>query len=334
MSIANCRQQTSANMENKKNLRAFNLNTLPVLREILRHGSVGKAATALGVSQPALSAALKQLRYHFDDRLIVRSAGLMKLTPKAESLLSPLEDALAAIHDVITPGTGHSKRQKAVIKIASNDHMMILFGGPLSELILRDNVGLLPQFLSAGGHSAKHLVTGEIEYIIAPKFVIVSSNVPVSDLKLINSQHLFSEPMVAIGHQDDLELLKSLTVEEYLGYPHIGFQIDAEQNISMEQAYLSTNSLLQNDIVRFSCYSALLSSVRQTRSIAVVPISFAKMFKPLFDIAIFEPPIALPPVEWTMIWHRRNDNNDQHVQFRKIMQSCVQQMIQPGRLDL
>lgn len=313
-----------ANMETKKSLRGFNLNTLPILREILRHGSVGKAATALGVSQPALSAALKQLRHHFDDRLIVRSAGLMKLTPKAASLLSPLEDALAAIHDVIQPSTGNSTRQKAVLKIASNDHIMLLFGGPLSQLILKENAGLLPQFLSAGGHSARQLLSGEIDYIIAPKFVIVSSNVPVSDLKLINSEYLFSEPMVGIGHQDELELLKTLTVEEYLSRPHVSFQIDAEQNISMEQAYLTTNTLLQNDIARFSCYSALLSAVTQTRSIALVPITFAKTFKALFDIAIFEPPIAFPPIEWTMIWHRRNDNIDQYVQFKKIMQRCVQ----------
>lgn len=313
-------------MEIKKNLRAFNLNTLPVLREILRHGSVSKAATALGVSQPALSAALKQLRYHFDDRLIVRSAGLIKLTPKAASLLSPLEDALAAIHDVITPGAGHSKIEKTVIKIAANDHIMLLFGGPLSQLILKENIRLIPQFLSAGGHSARQLVTGEIEYAIAPKFAMLSSGVSVSDLKHVNAEHLFSEPMVGIGHQDDLELLKTFTVEEYLSHPHVSFEIDAEQNISMEQAYLSANSLVQNDIVRFSCYTALLSAVTQTHSIALVPISLAKTFKALFDIAIFEPPIAFPPIEWTMIWHRRNDKIDQHVQFRKIMQSCVQHM--------
>ena len=313
-------------MENKKNLRAFNLNTLPVLQEILRHGSVSKAATALGVSQPALSAALKQLRHHFDDRLVVRSAGLIKLTPKAESLLSPLEDALAAIHDVITPGTGHSDKQKAVIKIAANDHIMVLLSGPISQLISKNNICILPQFLSAGGHSARQLLTGEIEYVIAPKFVMLSSNVSVSDLKLINTEHLFSERMVGIGHPDDFELLKTFTVEEYLSHPHVSFEIDTEQNISVEQAYLSANSLVQNDIVRFSCYTALLFAVTQTRSIALVPISLAKTFKALFDFAIFEPPLAFPPVEWTMIWHRRNDNIEQHVQFRKIIHSCVQHM--------
>ena len=316
-------------MENKKNLRAFNLNSLPVLREILRHGSVGKAASALGVSQPALSAALKQLRYHFDDQLVVRTAGLIKLTPKAESLLFPLEDALAAIQDVITPGTQRSNIQKSLLKIASNDHIMALFSGPLGQLILKDNPRLLPQFLSASGHSARHLVTGEIEYVIAPKFVMLSSGVSVSDLKLINSEHLFSEPMVGIGHQDDLELLKTMTIEEYLNHPHVSFEIDAEQNISMEQAYLSANSLIQNDIIRFSCYTALLSAVTHTRSIALVPMSLAKTFKAVFEIAIFEPPIAFPPIEWTMIWHRRNDNIDQHVQFRKIMQRCVKQMTKP-----
>lgn len=310
-------------MDDKKSLRAFNLNTLPVLREILRHGSVGKAAKALGVSQPALSAALKQLRHHFDDQLVVRSNGLMKLTPKAESILSPLEDALFAVQNVITPETEESGKRKSEIKIATNDHIMATLGVPLSQFILRDDVNILPQFLSAGEHSAGQLISGEIDYVIAPKFVMLTSGISVRDLKSTKSETLFSEPMVGIGHRDDRALLNELSEEEYLKYPHASFEIAPNQNISMEQAYLAGNSLVQNDIVRFSSYSALLSAITQTRCIALVPISFARKFKALFDVDIFRPPIAFPPIEWILIWHHRNDDIGRHAQFREIMKSCA-----------
>ena len=310
-------------MDGKKNLRAFNLNSLPVLREILRHGSVGKAAKALGVSQPALSSALKQLRHHFDDELLVRSKGLMKLTPKAESILSPLEDALFAVQNVIMPEGDKSDKRKSVIKIATNDHIMATCGGPLSQLLLEEMVNILPQYLSAGGHSAEQLINGEIDYVIAPKFVMLSSGVSVSELRLINSEPLFSEPMVAIGHHDDRAMLSKLSQEEYLKYPHASFEIDADQNISMEQAFLAGNSLVQNDIVRFSSYAAIPSAITQTHCIALVPSSFAKTLEALVAIEVFKPPIAFPSIEWTLIWHRRNDEIDEHVQFRTILKSCA-----------
>jgi DNA-binding transcriptional LysR family regulator len=55
-----------------KNLRALNLNHLPILREILRKASVSKAAEALNLTQPAVSNVLKALRAHFDDKLLTR----------------------------------------------------------------------------------------------------------------------------------------------------------------------------------------------------------------------------------------------------------------------
>lgn len=308
---------------NKKSLRSFNLNTLPVLREILRHGSVGKAAEALAVSQPALSAALKQLRHQFNDELVFRSKGVMKLTPKAERILAPLEDALSAVQDIIAPTEGDLNHGKTLLKIATNDQIMISLGGPLTQLIVRENVDILPQFLSAGGHSASQLVSGEIDYVIAPKFVMLSSGIDIGNLKLINSEFLFAEQMVAIGHPEDSASLRELSIEDYLNYPHASFEIDADQHISMEQSYLVANSLAQNDIVRFSSYIALLSAITQTHCIALVPRRLAQTFSAIFDISVFKPPVAFPPIEWTMIWHRRNDKNNQHVKFRTIMKSCA-----------
>ncbi|QJB69279.1 LysR family transcriptional regulator [Parasphingorhabdus halotolerans] len=298
------------------------LNSLPILREILRHGSVGKAATALGVSQPALSAALKQLRLHFDDELVIRSKGSMKLTPRAESILSPLEDALSTLHDIIAPIEESPLRQQTVLKIATNDHIMATLGGPLSKLLMGEDLDILPQFLSAGGHSAQQLVSGEIDYVIAPKFVILSSGVNVSALKLINSELLFSEDLIGVGHKDEGALLRNLSEEDYLNYPHASFEIDADKNISMEQAFLVANNFVQNDIIRFSSYAALPSAITQTHCIALVPRSFAKMLEALITIEVFKPPIEFPPIEWTLIWHRRNDDIDRHVQFRTILKSC------------
>lgn len=314
-------------MNPKLNLRSFNLNTLPVLREILLHGSVSKAAIALNVSQPALSAALKQLRYQFNDELIVRSGGSMKLTLRAKALLEPLEQALAAVHNLINPSTGSQSSLRSVFRIATNDHIMNTLGAPLVSLLIQEKINLLPHFLSAGGHSAEQLLSGNIECIIMPRLSLVGSHVNSDDQALLNSELLFSEELVGIANISDQSLSQSMTVEEYLARAHVSLDLDTERNISVEQAFLAGNSLKQNDIARFSCYTALCGVVASTNCIALVPASHARLFKKTFDLQTFSPPIAFPPLEWTMIWHRRNDNDDKFSQCRKIIKACVQHLI-------
>lgn len=304
-------------------LRSFNLNNLPVLREILRHGSVSKAAIALHVSQPALSGALKQLRYQFADELIVRSGGSMKLTPKAEALLAPLEQALAAVQQLLVSGEEDASAPPNRFRIATADHVMNLLGAPLVQVLLQEELRIMPHFLSAGGHSAQQLLNGEIECIIMPKQTLLGSHFSSRDIDSLNSEPLFSEALVGIGARDDKELAEPMTTERYLAREHVSLDLDPERNISVEQAFLAGNSYKQNDVARFSCYSSLLGIVAASRCIALVPENLAKASAALFGLQIFNPPIAFPQLEWTMVWHRRHDSDKKCNQFRSIVKSCA-----------
>ena len=56
-------------------LRRTDLNLLVVLNALLEECSVSRAATRLGMSQPAASRALARLRALFSDRLLVDGPG-------------------------------------------------------------------------------------------------------------------------------------------------------------------------------------------------------------------------------------------------------------------
>lgn len=70
------------------------LHLLPALQALLETRSVTQAATRLGISQPAMSRQLERLRAEFHDALLVRAGSRMQLTPRAESLLTPLKEVL------------------------------------------------------------------------------------------------------------------------------------------------------------------------------------------------------------------------------------------------
>lgn len=76
------------------NLAALDLNLLVALDALLAQASVGRAAARVGLSQPAMSHALRRLRELLDDPLLVRVGARMELTPRAQSLRAPLGEAL------------------------------------------------------------------------------------------------------------------------------------------------------------------------------------------------------------------------------------------------
>src|SRR5690606_37911293 len=78
-------------------IRHIDLNLLRVLDAMLTHHSVTRDAHALGMSQPAVSAALARLREQLDDPLFVRTGNGMKPTPRALRLGTPLRKALGII---------------------------------------------------------------------------------------------------------------------------------------------------------------------------------------------------------------------------------------------
>ena len=86
------------------NLSALDLNLLVVLDALLREASVGRAAQAVGLSQPAASHALARLRALFDDPLLARAGQRMELTPRAEALRRPVELALEQVRAVFAEG--------------------------------------------------------------------------------------------------------------------------------------------------------------------------------------------------------------------------------------
>jgi len=68
-------------------LRQFDLNLLVIFNQLLKDRRVSSTADKLGLSQPAVSNALKRLRVMLKDELFVRTARGMEPTPYALQLL-------------------------------------------------------------------------------------------------------------------------------------------------------------------------------------------------------------------------------------------------------
>jgi LysR family transcriptional regulator, nod-box dependent transcriptional activator len=304
---------------NHKNLRAYNLNALPALREILRYGSLTKAAAALNLTQPALSNILKQLRRDFGDELVVRRGKSMQLTPRGEELMSPLEATLASVQQLLNGSTFNPSDSNKHFKIATTDHVMSVIGGPLLKRLIKDAPNARAHLIMAQEASIKALMVGSIDMVISPRILMSAGLAEETETAQVSMEHLFSEAVVCIGQEDDAELTAGLTPDEYLARPHAGFHFGDTRLSSLEQVQLSRMSLQQNNMLLTSSYAVLPCVVAETGCLALVPESLAQRAEKMCPIQIVVPPIDIPKMDWVMVWHKRNDNDAAHKWLRSVL---------------
>jgi DNA-binding transcriptional LysR family regulator len=116
-------------------LASLDLNLLLVLRELLRERNVTRAAERVGVTQPAVSAALSRLRRHFGDELLVRVNRGYVLSPLAVQLKRQVEEICAAAEQLFSAGQAFdpaSTRREFTLMMA--DYTVAVLGGGISRL--------------------------------------------------------------------------------------------------------------------------------------------------------------------------------------------------------
>jgi DNA-binding transcriptional LysR family regulator len=84
-------------------LAGVDLNLLVVFDALMAERHVTRAGERIGLSQPAVSAALKRLRHLLKDDLFIRRSDEMQPTRKAQDLAIPLRQALLQIQAALEP---------------------------------------------------------------------------------------------------------------------------------------------------------------------------------------------------------------------------------------
>lgn len=116
-------------------LGAVDLNLLVPLLALLEEGSVTAAAARAGISQPAMSHALRRMRRLFKDDLLVRQGAGMALTPRALELVAPLRRALRHTADLVRPAPFDPATDRRVVTLAMTSSTAFQLGGPVARLV-------------------------------------------------------------------------------------------------------------------------------------------------------------------------------------------------------
>lgn len=116
----------------------FDLNLMRSLEALLSEQSVSRAAARLGLSQPAMSHALRRLRMALDDPILVRVGAKMELTPRGVSLRESVVQALRGVHRLLEPTRFDPATSRRRFVMMMPDLVASLIAPILTERVARE----------------------------------------------------------------------------------------------------------------------------------------------------------------------------------------------------
>jgi DNA-binding transcriptional LysR family regulator len=118
------------------NLAALDMNLIVALRALLEERNVTRAGQRVGLSQPAMSAALARLRRHFGDDLLARHAGSYELTALGAVLLDRAVIACEMLERVFASQAQFDPSEEdREFTILASDYAVAVFGVHLAQAV-------------------------------------------------------------------------------------------------------------------------------------------------------------------------------------------------------
>lgn len=150
------------------------VSDLPALRAfvaVARLGSVGRAAGALGRTQPSVSARLAKLEAAWGVRLFVRRARGMALTPEGARLLPIAEVAIGAV-EALDAAAGLPLGGPAALRVGAGDALGREVLPKTLATLLRETPGLSVRFVEGPGPRLLDALRGgeiDVALLVAPE---------------------------------------------------------------------------------------------------------------------------------------------------------------------
>jgi DNA-binding transcriptional LysR family regulator len=306
-------------------LTNLDLNLLVVLRELIRERNVTRAAQRIGVTQPAVSAALARLRRHFDDELLVRGKGKggYVLTPLAAQLADQVEEVCAAAERLFATGTGFDpKTSGREFTLLMADYSIAVLGERLSQLLeaaapqAKLHVKLVRESLAADVADTIRLIDG----LVAP---------PVNLLRTpdISSARLFHDRWVLVVSaknqllDTDTPGVDDLARLAWVAPFHPDHPYPSAAPITRQLALLGIRPHLA---VRVESYQAVPHFVAGTDRIALMQERLVARFTDGLGLRVLEPPVNLEPIIETLWWHEDHEHDPAHAWLRQIVVAAAQ----------
>lgn len=298
------------------NLLNIDLNLLVAFDALVMEGHVSRAASRIGVSQPAMSRSLKQLRELFGDPLFRRTNDGMLPTPHALELARLLRPGLATISAAIGKRSEFDPRQvHRRFQLAMADMASFLALPKIMQLLQEESPYSDVAVIHAGNRDVLAKVeAGHVEF----GFGIFEYLSPT-----LRSQNLTALREVCIADPGNPGIQDGcLDLDAFLTLPHVAVSMQGDHGTPVD-VVLETLGKKRRVALTLPYFSPIPRLVLGTSMIAVVVEEMLNLVPEGKLLARYDVPLPLEPVMGRLVWHRRFDDDPGHRWFREAIMECL-----------
>jgi DNA-binding transcriptional LysR family regulator len=312
------------------NINNIDLNLLVYLDVLLEEKNVTKAASQLGITQPAMSNGLKRLRTLFGDPLLVRTSEGMTPTERALALRPVVREALSLIEQTVQPQEAfQANKSNRVFRIMASDYVEATLIPSLVKRLAIEAPEIRLDILTPSDVVFQDVEQGKIDLAIN-RF----SNMPNS----------FHQKTVWFDNFSCLlrphhPLAENFNLENYLAAQHIwvsktgmgkgiGITPSEIQRFGRVDEALDHVGLTRHIGLFTRNYQTAVSMAMQSDMIATIPTMLALMCQGNPAILVRKPPFSIPPFELKIAWSPLLHHNHGHRWLRQMIIESAQSLLE------
>lgn len=304
------------------NLSSLDLNLLRVLDALLREGSTVKAGLRIGLSQPAVSAALGRLRCALGDELFIRQGQGLEPTDYAKSIEFPLRKILDTIEGVFaTPKRFEPLTARATFKISGSDFFAEMLMPRLADEVSRRAPGIRVQLVDlVPDNYVETLERYEVDIALIP-------DVSVPDWA--EKRPVFYSNFSVIARQGHPRLMRAgvepgdvVPIDLFCDIGHILFSPEGKLK-AMGDAALARVGRERRVVMTMPVFSGVYRAVSESDLIALLPHQLAIRVAPKAGLSIYQPPMPIKPPLISMVWHKRSSASPDHRWLRDLIAEAL-----------
>lgn len=252
------------------NLARLDLNLVVALRALLEERNVTKAGRRVGLSQPAMSAALARLRRHFGDELLSRVGSQYELTALGQVLLDRTSTAYDVLERLFASQAAFDPATETrEFRVIASDYAVDVFGVELARTVYEEAPGIRLRFtrtpITVVDDTASLL--SATDGLLMPHGVI--SDFPATDL--------YDDRWVFVVADDHPSVEDRLTRQDLARLPWVTYQRTYDAPAVRQLGMLGIEPRVEVSVDSFHALPALVAG---TRRIALVQARLARLLAP------------------------------------------------------
>ena len=277
----------------------IDLHLIRVLHTVLTERSVSRAAIRLGMTQPAVSTALKRLRDLADDPLLVRSGSGMVPTDAGMRMLEPSASILRAAEVLFTDARGFTPRTAAnTFRVAAADYLDPLFLPQLVASIktAAPMVQIEIHPLSGDADYQAHLAQGRLDVVVG------NWARPPGELHM---GRLFGDEVVCLVSADHPAVRRGWDKSAWLAAEHIAPTPYHPGAKGVIDDYLDSQGLQRQITARCAYFGLIPAMVASSLLVLTTGRQYCERFTERLPVKVLPCPVAFPRMMYYQLWHER-----------------------------